>query len=95
VLARAYDVRDTDDDGLCCGAGGVYSVLQPDLSTAVRDRKVAALRRAAGGAPLDAFRVASGNPGCLLHLQAAGVRTVHPAELLAEALADRPQEAPR
>jgi glycolate oxidase iron-sulfur subunit len=86
VLARAYDVRDTDDDGLCCGAGGVYSVLQPDLAGAVRDRKVAALRRAAGGAPLDDFRVASANPGCLLHLQASGVRTVHPAELLAEAL---------
>jgi glycolate oxidase iron-sulfur subunit len=94
VLARAYDVRDTDDDGLCCGAGGVYSVLQPELSAAVRDRKVAALQRAAGGASLADFRVASGNPGCLLHLQAAGVRAVHPAELLAEALVpdDVPQE---
>jgi glycolate oxidase iron-sulfur subunit len=94
VLARAYVVRDTDDDGLCCGAGGVYSVLQPELAGAVRDRKIAALRRAAGGAALDGFRVASANPGCLLHLRAAGVQTVHPAELLAEALEPR-QEAPR
>jgi glycolate oxidase iron-sulfur subunit len=89
VLAQAFTVSDTDDDGLCCGAGGVYSVLQPALSTAVRDRKVAALQRAAGGAPLTDFRVASANPGCLLHLQAAGVRTVHPAELLVEALDPR------
>jgi glycolate oxidase iron-sulfur subunit len=95
VLAQAFTVSDTDDDGLCCGAGGVYSVLQPALSTAVRDRKVAALRRAAGGAPLTEFRVASANPGCLLHLQAAGVRTVHPAELLVEALDPRAAPAAR
>jgi glycolate oxidase iron-sulfur subunit len=86
VLAEAYDVRDTDDEGLCCGAGGAYSVQQPALAAAMRDRKVAALRRAAGGAPLDGFRVASANPGCLLHLRDAGVRAVHPADLLAEAL---------
>ncbi len=42
----------TDDDGLCCGAGGAYSVLEPELSEAVRDRKVAALARAAAGARL-------------------------------------------
>jgi glycolate oxidase iron-sulfur subunit len=86
LLARAFDVRDTDDEGLCCGAGGVYSVQQPALSSAVRERKVAALRRAAGGAALDGFRVASANPGCLLHLRGAGVQAVHPADLLAEAL---------
>jgi Fe-S oxidoreductase len=28
----------------------------------------------------------STNPGCMLHLEAAGVRTVHIAELLASAL---------
>lgn len=83
VLARAYDVVGTDDDGLCCGAGGVYSVTQPELAGAIRDRKVQALRRAAGnGEPL----VASANPGCLMHLRAAGVDAHHPAELLAAAI---------
>ena len=49
--ARAHRPRatrttlvETDDDGLCCGAGGAYAVLQPDLAVAIRDRKVAALR---------------------------------------------------
>jgi glycolate dehydrogenase iron-sulfur subunit len=49
VLAPAYDTVDTDDDGLCCGAGGAYNALQPDLAADIRDRKVAAIRRAAGG----------------------------------------------
>ena len=47
VLARVADVVELDDDGLCCGAGGAYSALQPELATAVRERKVAAIARAA------------------------------------------------
>ncbi len=83
VLARAYDVVDTDDDGLCCGAGGSYAALQPALARQIRDLKVAAIRRAAGEqAPL----VASANPGCAMHLAGAGLEVRHPAELLAEAL---------
>ena len=83
VLAPAYDTVDTDDDGLCCGAGGAYNVLQPALAADIRDRKVAAIRRAGGDAdPL----VVSANPGCAMHLAAAGLDVRHPADLLAEAL---------
>lgn len=85
LLARAYVVTTTDDDGLCCGAGGAYTVMQPALSREIRDRKVEALRRAAcGDAPLV---VASGNPGCIMQLRSAGLDVRHPAELLADALA--------
>ena len=79
VLANGYAVKVTADDGLCCGAGGAYSVFEPELSLAVRDRKVAALRVAAG---TDQFVVASANPGCAMHLAAAGLDVRHPAELL-------------
>jgi glycolate oxidase iron-sulfur subunit len=96
VLSPAYRLHDTADDGLCCGAGGAYSVFEPALSGEVRDRKVAALRkawpaRATGGdatsrdvmaPPL----VVSANPGCSMHLAAAGLDVKHPAELLARAL---------
>lgn len=83
VLSPAYTTVDTDDDGLCCGAGGAYNALQPELATEIRDRKIAAIRRAAGtGEPL----VASANPGCAMHLGAAGLDVRHPADLLAEAL---------
>ncbi|MFL6243771.1 MAG: (Fe-S)-binding protein [Acidimicrobiia bacterium] len=84
VLAPAYVTVDTDDDGLCCGAGGAYNALQPELAADIRDRKVAAIRHAAGGGadPL----VASANPGCAMHLAAAGLDVRHPADLLVEAL---------
>jgi glycolate oxidase iron-sulfur subunit len=82
LLGAAYDLAETDDDGLCCGAGGAYSALQPRLSTQIRDRKVAALQRAMGE---DAI-VASANPGCMMQLRGAGMDARHPADLLAEAL---------
>jgi glycolate oxidase iron-sulfur subunit len=85
LLGTAYDLVETDDDGLCCGAGGAYSALQPALSGQIRDRKVAALRRAMGES--DAI-VASANPGCMMQLRGAGVDARHPADLLAEALDD-------
>jgi len=92
VLAPAYELAETDDDGLCCGAGGAYAALQPQLAGEVRDRKVAAIRRAAGdGADV---LVASANPGCAMHLGAAGLAVRHPADLLAAALDDTPPDGP-
>jgi glycolate oxidase iron-sulfur subunit len=83
LLGRAYDVRLTADDGLCCGAGGAYAAFEPALSASVRSRKVEALVAAAGDRP---FVVASANPGCALHLGAAGLTVRHPVELLDECL---------
>ena len=88
ILGEAYTLLETDDDGLCCGAGGAYALWQPELANAIRDRKVAALHRA--GLDRDGTVVASANPGCLMHLRAAGVDAVHPAVLLARALARQP-----
>jgi glycolate oxidase iron-sulfur subunit len=87
VLAPAYRIEETADDGLCCGAGGAYSVREPELSGQIRDRKVAALRAAHRDADAPLV-VVSANPGCAMHLQAAGLTVRHPAELLAEALTD-------
>jgi glycolate oxidase iron-sulfur subunit len=88
VLEGAYDLVDTADEGLCCGAGGAYFVHQPELAGAIRDRKIAALTAAAGDAPL---HVASANPGCAMHLGAGGVDVHHPAELLRDALVEAPE----
>ncbi|MBM3674373.1 MAG: (Fe-S)-binding protein [Actinobacteria bacterium] len=85
ILHDAYRLVETDDDGMCCGAGGAYAVTERDLATRVRDCKVAAIRAAAGAMP---FLVASANPGCAMHLDAAGLDVRHPAELLAAALDD-------
>ncbi len=83
VLGDAYQLVELDDDGLCCGAGGAYSVTEPELSGRVRDRKVDTIRAAAGREP---FVVVSANPGCAMHLAAAGLTVRHPAELIEEAL---------
>ena len=76
------ELVELDDEGLCCGAGGAYSVLEPELAGQIRDRKVEAIDRVSPDV------VASANPGCSLHLAVAGVSTVHPIELVARALAD-------
>jgi len=80
VLAPFVDVVELDDEGLCCGAGGAYSATHPELATRIRDRKVAAIARS--GATI----VASANPGCALHLAAAGVDARHPIDLIDDAL---------
>jgi glycolate oxidase iron-sulfur subunit len=84
VLARVADVVELDDDGLCCGAGGAYAVLEPHLAGQIRDRKVAVITQAA--ADSGARVVASANPGCSMHLAQAGLTVRHPLDLVAEAL---------
>jgi glycolate oxidase iron-sulfur subunit len=77
LLAPYADVVELDDEGRCCGAAGAFSILRPDDASAIRAEKVAAIRRAGGGT------VVSANPGCDLHLSAAGVDVVHPVSLVA------------
>ncbi len=74
------ELVELDDDGLCCGAGGAYSLLEPELAGQIRDRKVASIDRA------DPEAVASANPGCAMHLGAVGVPTIHPMQLIDRAL---------
>jgi glycolate oxidase iron-sulfur subunit len=80
VLGAVADIVELDDEGLCCGAGGAYSTLQPELAGEIRERKLAAIDRAGPQV------VASANPGCAFHLAAAGVEVKHPMDLVAEAL---------
>jgi glycolate oxidase iron-sulfur subunit len=89
LLAGTYHLVETDDDGLCCGAGGAYAVLAPELSAQIRDRKVGALQRAALAGSTAAPIVVSSNPGCVLQLRRAGIDARHPADLLADRL-ERP-----
>jgi glycolate oxidase iron-sulfur subunit len=85
LLAHVVDIVELDDDGLCCGAGGAYSALQPDLADSIRARKVASIVRA--GDRSDAVAVASANPGCAMHLAAVLELPVgHPVDIVADAL---------
>jgi glycolate oxidase iron-sulfur subunit len=74
------ELVELDDEGLCCGAGGAYSVLEPTSANLIRERKLAAISRVTPDV------VASANPGCSMHLAAAGVVMVHPMSLIFRAL---------
>ena len=82
LAALGFDVRTAAvDSHLCCGSAGTYSVLQPDLSLQLRDRKLKAL------APVPGETIVSANIGCIQHLQTASNRPVrHWVEVLDEAL---------
>jgi glycolate oxidase iron-sulfur subunit len=77
VLAPYGNLLEVPDEGRCCGAGGAYSALQPELAGRIRTQKVAAI------ATVDADVVASANPGCSLWLGAVGVPVRHPLEIVA------------
>ena len=66
---------------LCCGSAGTYSVLQPELATQLRDRKLGHLQ------PLEPEVIVSANIGCIQHLQTGTATPVrHWVEVLDEAL---------
>lgn len=67
---------------LCCGSAGTYSVLNPELSYQLRDRKLGHLNE------LQPAVIASANIGCITHLQSGTATPVkHWIELLDAALA--------
>lgn len=72
-----YRLTPVPDSHLCCGSAGTYSLLQPALSSELRERKRSALL---SGAPTV---VASANIGCLLHLDEPGsIPVMHWLQLL-------------
>jgi glycolate oxidase iron-sulfur subunit len=78
LLARAgFTVLDIPEAHLCCGSAGTYNIMQPELATALRDRKLANI---ASVAPQ---LVATGNIGCMTQLGAGTtLPLVHTVELL-------------
>lgn len=69
----------------CCGAAGIYNLLQPAVSESVLAPKLAHI------ATSGAAWVTTGNPGCLMQIGAglrrsgSAVRVVHPIDLLDQA----------
>jgi glycolate oxidase iron-sulfur subunit len=78
LLARAgFAVKEVAEGHLCCGSAGTYNILQPELATRLRERKLANIERAR------AEVVATGNIGCMSQLAVGGqIPVVHTVELL-------------
>jgi glycolate oxidase iron-sulfur subunit len=73
-----FEVREIAEGHLCCGSAGSYNILQPQIATQLRERKLANIERT--GAAV----IATGNVGCIVQLQAGGssMPVVHTVELL-------------
>ena len=75
-------VLEIPESPICCGSAGIYNLVQPNAAAELGDRKAQLI------APLKADVVATGNPGCILQLQASlrninhRIPVVHTIQLL-------------
>jgi glycolate oxidase iron-sulfur subunit len=71
----------------CCGAAGIYNLMQPDMSQRVLQEKLDHVRET------NASVLATGNPGCQMHIGAGAclsgmkLRVCHPIQLVDQAYA--------
>jgi len=59
------ELLEIPEAAICCGSAGIYNLVQPNAANALGDRKAGLI------ASLDADVVVTGNPGCILQLQAS------------------------
>jgi glycolate oxidase iron-sulfur subunit len=77
LTGLGFTLTDVRNSHLCCGSAGSYSILEPELASALRTNKLATLE---SDRPA---MIATANIGCLTHMAAhAGVPVVHWIELL-------------
>ncbi|HRX35431.1 MAG TPA: glycolate oxidase subunit GlcF [Aestuariivirga sp.] len=72
-----FDVLEVPEGHLCCGSAGTYNILQPEIATRLRDRKVANIES------LEPEAIATGNIGCITQIGlGTGIPILHTIELL-------------
>ena len=78
LLRRAgFEVVEVPEGHLCCGSAGTYNILQPEIATRLRDRKVANIES------LGPQVIATGNIGCITQIgMATAIPILHTIELL-------------
>jgi glycolate oxidase iron-sulfur subunit len=87
LRALGFDVRQGAEAHLCCGSAGTYSVLEPGIANALRDRKLASF------SAVEPECIVSANIGCIQHLASGTATPVkHWIEVLDEALSERAAE---
>ena len=78
LLTKAgFTVQDVPEGHLCCGSAGTYNMLQPEIATRLRDRKLANIDKTRPDI------IAAGNLGCMTQIgSGTDTPTVHTVELL-------------
>jgi len=83
LVAGGYRVVEIDPAGMCCGAAGLYTMLQPKASDDLGNQKADQIRSTG------VTKVASANPGCEMQLRSAlgpGFDIAHPIEWYLQAI---------
>jgi glycolate oxidase iron-sulfur subunit len=79
VLLRnaGFTVREPAEGHICCGSAGIYNIMQPEIASKLRARKLRNLARVKPDV------IAAGNVGCIAQIGCgASVPVVHTVELL-------------
>jgi glycolate oxidase iron-sulfur subunit len=77
LRAAGFTVLDIPESHICCGSAGTYSMLQPEMSGQLRERKARNIESVKPDV------IATGNIGCITQIaQATGIPIVHTVELL-------------
>jgi len=78
LLRKAgFAVLDIPESHICCGSAGTYSMLQPEMSGQLRDRKVGNIESVRPDV------IATGNIGCMTQIgQGTQIPVVHTIELI-------------
>ena len=72
-----FVVKDVPEAHLCCGSAGTYNILQPQIATRLRDRKIANIEKVLPDV------IATGNIGCITQIAGGtSIPVVHTVELI-------------
>ena len=78
LLKRAgFEVVEPADSHLCCGSAGTYNLMQPEISSQLKARKIRTLEAKSPDI------IAAGNIGCMMQIGSGSqIPIVHTVELL-------------
>lgn len=77
LKAAGFQVLEPRDSHICCGSAGTYNLMQPEISTQLKQRKVSTLEA------LKPEVISAGNIGCIMQIgSGTGIPIVHTVELL-------------
>jgi glycolate oxidase iron-sulfur subunit len=77
LAACGFTVKEVPEAHLCCGSAGTYNILQPELATRLRDRKIENIVSTAPDV------IAAGNIGCIAQIASGTtIPVLHSVELV-------------
>ncbi|MEL6745147.1 MAG: heterodisulfide reductase-related iron-sulfur binding cluster, partial [Pseudomonadota bacterium] len=77
LKAAGFTVKDPPEGHLCCGSAGTYNIMQPEIASKLKARKVANIERTQPDV------IAAGNIGCLTQIgSGTSIPILHTVKLL-------------